>query len=101
MYVAVLFNFINHHNNLSTYPFCCDNTVDNLYYHLVTIDKRCIISNLSGLINNNYIDIFTKKQLIKKCMKNNYIINDINNLQNYTNYLYMLGLNKNIEKYNI
>lgn len=101
MYVAVLFTFINQYNHISTYPFCCDNSVNELYTHLITIDERCILSNLSGLIDNNDIDIFTKKQLIKKCMKNNYIMNDINNLRNYTNYLYMLGLYKKIEKYNI
>lgn len=101
MYVAVLFTFINSKNNMSIYPFCCEDSVDELYQHLITIDKRCIIRNLSGLIDNYHINLFTKKQLIKKCMKNNYIINDINNLLNNSNYLYMLGLNKNIDKFNI
>jgi hypothetical protein len=98
MHIAVLFTFINHNNNLSKYPFCCELSVDVLYNHLITIDIRCILINIIHLIEHNDISLNIKKQLIKKCMKNNYIIGNINDISNYS---YMLGLNKNIEYINL
>lgn len=113
MFIILSCTFISRNGDLFWSSHYIENTINDICGTLNKYPNNISI-NLNNIIIHNLIPFDTKTQIVKKYMKMKYyitsrstkyleqdeFINDFKYKQ-YINYLNMLGLNENIDKFNI
>ena len=113
MFIVLGFTIISRNGDLLWSSHYIENTIDKICRILNEYPNNISIT-LNSIIKHNFIPFNTKTQIVKKYMKMKTYIkthstkyleqDDFINMftyNQYINYLNMLGLNENIDKFNI